>query len=289
MPIHTYVQNGELVGYLPSVGAVARVPLREIVASARAQLSPAELARLDRASGDTVVGAVENAVGGKAAKKFLKVVKKVAKSKIMKGIVNVVKKAVPPPFNMAVKAAEGAAKLGKALASKKKSPAAKQAKAKAKAITPAVRAAAAGKITSKALVKKAKKLGVKPSIAIDAAIIKRTATDARTNVKAAATLRLAKDLTDTRPVRQARAIEAIEDSRYQEPTTSRDGEAPLDGALEADMVEDEQASMTEDPYGPDSVPPNELEQWPEAEALEDAEGGELAEDVDEYTAGYGYY
>ena len=296
MPLITYVENGDLVGYLPSCGARARVPLSDIMREARAQLSPAELERLSYANGPTVVGAVDDAVGGKIARKLKKAVKKVAKSKIVKAITKVVKKAVPPPFNIAVKAAEGAAKLGKALASKKKTKSAKVAKAKAKKVVPAVRAAARGRITSKQLVKVAKKAGVKPSIAVDAAVIKRVAMDARTNPKAAATLRLAKDLTDTRPAKVARAVEAIEDNEYSEPTTSREGE-PSDyeqAPMEASMSDEEQAPMTEDAYGPDAVQPAELEQAPDAEPVDGADdyGADLAEPVDEYpeaVEGYGYY
>ncbi len=294
MPVHTYVENGQLVGYLPNVaGARVQIPLRDIVREARAQLTPAELERLDYASASTVSGAIDDVVGGKIARKLKKAIKKVAKNKLVKGLVNMVKKAVPPPFNMAVKAAEGAAKFAGALTSKKKSPAAKKAKAKAKKILPAVRAAAAGRITSKQLVKAAKKAKVKPSVAMDAALMKRVATDARTNPKAAATLRLSRDLTSTVPADNARAAAAIEDNEYSEPTTSREG-TPSDydaAPMEASMEEQEQAAMTEDSYGPDAVEPAELEQAPEPESDAGVEP-ELYEEADEYSQaveGYGYF
>jgi hypothetical protein len=288
MPVHTYVEDGQLVGYLPGTPYVARVPLREIMGAARAELTAGELDALDRASGDTV-GAVLDEVGaGKAMKKLKKVVKAVAKSKIVKGLVNVVKKAVPPPFNLAVKAAEGAVKLGKALASKSKKPAAVAQKKKAKAIVPAVRAAAAGKISTKKLTQIAKKKGVKPKVAQDAALIKRVAMDARTNPKAAATLRLAKDLTSTRPSAKLRLSAAVTyGGPSHEPTTSREEEEPIEAPLEEPMTEEDQEPMTADPYGPDEVPSYELEQGDAVDtaAVEDTEGAD-AEGVEDAYDGY---
>jgi hypothetical protein len=291
MPIHTFVENGELVGFLPNTPFVTRVPLREIMAGARANFSAAELAELDGMSGDTVGGVVDDVVGGKIARKLKKVIKKVAKSKVMKGIVSMVKKAVPPPFNVAVKAAEGAAKFAGALKGKKKSPAAKKAQAKAKKLVPAVRAAAAGRISPKALTRAAKKAGVKPSIAVDAAVMKRVATDARTNPKARATLRLSRDLTSTVPAEQARAAEAIEDSNYAEPTTSRDDGQGYDSSPQSMSTSDdgmtptEQEAMTEDPYGPDEVQPFEMDEG-EADGVDETDG---AMDESEAVEGYGYY
>ena len=46
MPIQTYVEDGQLVGFLPGTGHSVRIPLREIVEGARCQLSGAELAAL---------------------------------------------------------------------------------------------------------------------------------------------------------------------------------------------------------------------------------------------------
>jgi hypothetical protein len=91
MPILTYVEDGDLVGYLPTVGAVARVPLREIVRDARAGLSRDELEQLDLASGDTIGGVVDNVVAGKIARKLKTGIKKVANSKIVKAVMKVVK------------------------------------------------------------------------------------------------------------------------------------------------------------------------------------------------------
>lgn len=277
MPIQTYVDAGELVGFVPALNAEIRVPLREIVRGARADFSRAELDMLDRMSGDTVGGVVDDVVGGKIARKMKKAIKKVAKNKLIKGIVKFAAKAVPPPMGTVVRAAQGAAKFAKALKQKPKTKAGKASKARAKKILPAVRAAAQGKISSKQLVKAAKRAKVKPAIAMDAAVVKRAALDARTNPQAAATLALASDITSTEPADQMRALEAAEDNPYQEPTTSRESyDGPLDEApLQAEMVEDDQAPMTEDQLGPDAVQPYEME---------DGES-----DDQESVAGYGYY
>lgn len=203
MTILTRCENGCLVGYLPSVGAEVRVPLREIVGEARASLSAEELAALDGYSGDTVVGAIEVVGAGKVRKKLKQAIKKVAKSKIVKGLAKVVSKAVPPPFNVAVKAAAGAAKFAKAV--KKGNP-------KAKKLKSAVAKAAAGKISPKKLEQLAKKAGVSASVVTDAAVIKRLATQASADPKAAATLKLASDLVSTEPAQRALATTALQAS-----------------------------------------------------------------------------
>lgn len=281
MAIQTYVEDGMLVGYLPTCGAVARVPIREILQEAQAisGLSDEEIGALDDYSGDTIIGAIEEVGAGKIARKIKKAIKKVAKNKIVKALVKVVRKAVPPPFNVAVNAAAGAAKFASALKGKgkKKAPA----KAKAKKILPAVRAAAAGRISPKKLTAVARKHKVKPSIAADAAVMKRVALQARTNPKAAATLRLAKDITSTEPMAQARAAEALE-SEYHEPTTSRDsgegeGLEPEPMYQEAEPMDD-QLPMTEDPIGPDEVEPFEAD-----------EGTYPDDALEESVEGYGYY
>jgi hypothetical protein len=286
--MRTVVENGQLVGYLPGTPYVARVPLREIMAGARCQMTAGELDALDRASGDTVGDAVASVGAGKAMKKLKKVVKAVAKSKIVKGLVNVVKKAVPPPFSLAVKAAEGAVKLGKALASKSKKPAAVAQKKKAKAIVPAVRAAAAGKISTKKLTAIAKKKGVKPKVAQDAALIKRVAMDARTNPKAAATMRLIKDVTSTKPSARLRLSAAVEyGGPAHEPSTSRESDDDFEAPLEEPMEAEEAAPMTEDQYGPDEVQAYEVEQGDAVDtaAVDDTEGAE-AEGVEDAYDGY---
>lgn len=203
MPIQTRVENGCLVGYAPSVGAEVRIPLREIVGEARARLSAAELAALDGYSGGTVVGAVEVVGAGKVAKKLKKGIKAIAKSKVVKAIGKVVSKAVPPPFNVAVKAAAGAKKFADAV--KKGNPKAKKLKA-------AVAKAAAGKITPKQLEQAAKKAGVSVAVATDAAVVKKLATDAQSNPKAAAAFKLAADLVSTEPAQQALATAALQAS-----------------------------------------------------------------------------
>lgn len=276
MAIQTYVENGMLVGYLPRCGAFARVPIREILDEAQAVsgLTDVEIGALDDYSGDTIIGALEEVGAGKAAKKIKKAIKKVAKSKIVKAMARVVKAAVPPPFNVAVNAASGAAKFAKALKSKKAAT-----RAKAKKVLPAVRAAAAGRISPKRLTAVARKAKVKPSIAAEAAVMKRVALQSRTNPQAAATLRLAKDITSTEPIAHARAAEALE-SEYHEPSTSRDsGEGEglePEPMYEQALPEDDQLPMTEDPYGPEEV-----------EDFEADEG--LADAMEESVEGYGYY
>lgn len=214
MPISTYVENGCLVGYHPGTGAEVRVPLREIMIEAGADLDEDELGALDEIpGGETIVGALEAygstvEIGGRIGKKIKKglkkAVKKVANSKIVKGIAKVAAKVVPAPFNAPILAAQGAAKLAKGLKSKNA-----KTKAKAKAIVPAVRAAAAGKITSKQLAAKAKKIGVSPKIATDAAAVKRVANDAKKgNPKAKAALKLASDIVSTSPIKQQLALAA---------------------------------------------------------------------------------
>jgi hypothetical protein len=205
MAIQTYVENGDLVGYLPRVGATIRVPLREIAQDAGLRMQEDMLRALDRASGDTLADAIAGLEGeivgaGKVAKKIKKAVKKVAQSKVVKGLVSVVKKAVPPPFSVAIGAAEGAAKFAKSL---------KGGSAKHKKVVKAVQQAAAGKITSKQLEAVAKKAGVSPAEASDAAVIKRVAMEAPTNPQAAATLKLAADLTSTEPAQQALAAASV--------------------------------------------------------------------------------
>lgn len=259
MPIQTYVENGCVVGYLPSVGARVRVPLRDCVRQARATMTQDELNVLDGVSGDTVGGVLDEVGAGRIARKIKKAIKKVAKNKIVRGIAKLVKKAVPPPFNVAVQAADGAAKFAKALSKGSK---------KAKKLRPAVRAAAAGRISPKQLTKAARKAGVKPAIAADAAVIKRVSMQAVTDPEAAATMRLANDITSTEPADQARAQQALEENPYDEPVTSRD-----DGAgqgMDADPMESEDADfvapMTEDSVGPDAVEPYEdTSEYSEAE------------------------
>lgn len=210
MPIQTYVENGCLVGYHPATGSEVRVPLREIFVEAGADLDEDELGALDCIpGGETIVGAIEAygstmEVGGKLGRKIKKglkkAVKKIASSKIIKGIAKIAAKVVPAPFNAPILAAQGAAKFARALKGKNK---------KAQKLKGAVQAAAAGRISSKQLEAKAKKLGVKPSIVTDAAAVKRLAMDAQAgNPKAKAALQLAVDVSSTEPVQQQLALAA---------------------------------------------------------------------------------
>lgn len=212
MPIQTHVENGCLVGFHPATNSIVRVPLSEIVEAAGIELDADERAALDRVpGGPTIVGAIEDALEGdvvsgkvgkkikKGLKKAGKAIKKVAKNKIVKGLVNVLKKVTPPPFNIAITAAEGAAQFAKSL--KKKG-------SKHSKIVKDVRAAAEGKITPAQLEARAKKAGVSPKEATDAAVIKRVALQSRTDPKAAAAMRLMTDMTSTEPAAQARALGA---------------------------------------------------------------------------------
>lgn len=210
MPIQTYVENGCVVGFHPTIGEV-RVPLREIFQEAGAGFSDDELEMLDNVpGGETIVGAIEafgstDEIGaGKLRKKIKKglkkAVKKIAQSKIVKGIAKIAAKVVPAPFNAPILAAQGAAKFARALKGKNK---------KAKALKGAVQAAAKGTISPKQLEAKARKLGVKPSIVTDAAAVKRLAMDAEAgNPKAAAAFKLAQDVVSTEPVQQQLALAA---------------------------------------------------------------------------------
>lgn len=212
MPIQTYVENGCLVGYHPATGTEVRVPLREIMVEAGAELDDEELGALDEIpGGETILGAIEAygstmAVGGKIGTKIKKglkkAVKKVASSKIIRGIAKIAAKVVPAPFNAPILAAQGAAKFARGLKNKKTA-------AKAKKLVPAIRAAATGKITSKQLEAQAKKLNISPAIATDAAAVKRLALDAQKgNPKAKAALKLASDVVSTEPLKQQLALAA---------------------------------------------------------------------------------
>jgi hypothetical protein len=180
-------------------------------------------------------------------------------------------------------AAGGAAKLAKSL--KSKNP---KKRAAARKVVPAVRAAAEGRISSKQLAQKARRAGVAPKVANDAATFKRMSIDAQTNPQAAAAVALSKDLTSTQPLAQAQAVENLEASNYHQPTTSRDDgggfegtesfEPPPDASAESP---DTQAPMTADSVGPDAVdafevddgaPPPDLDEGAEESATEPVSG-----------------
>lgn len=142
----------------------------------------------------------------RVTKKAARAVKKVAKSKIVRGLAKVVAKVVPSPFNAPILAAQGAAKLARAV--KKGIP-------KARKIVKHVRAAAEGKITPKALTAVAKRLNVAPKIAAEAATIKRLAMDAAKDPRAAAAFRLASDVVSDDKAKQSLALAAAAQSQLE--------------------------------------------------------------------------
>lgn len=196
--IATDTRSGCIVGYHPAVGAQA-VSIRAIANKLAAQgriprLTEEELtwlAIIDDPNADPVVGGRIGKKIKKGLKKAGKVIKKVAKNKIVKGIVSAVAKAVPPPYNVPIAAAQGAAKLGTAIA---------QGVKKAKQVKKVVNAAAKGKVTPAQLRATAKKLGVSPLIATQAAVIQKTANAAKAgDARAQAAMRLAADITARTP------------------------------------------------------------------------------------------
>jgi hypothetical protein len=198
VPVQTYVQDGFVVGYLPGTGHTARVSLADCAREGGQRLSAQQCARLARATGPTIDEAVGDMLGtGVGAGGFRKVVKKIAKSKVLKSITSVVSKAVPAPFNLAITAAQGAAKFAKSI---------KAGKGGALALKGSIVAAAKGTLSPAKLRARAKQLGVDPSEAEDAALIKRVALESVRNPAAKAALRLASDLTDTEPVKQSLAL-----------------------------------------------------------------------------------
>lgn len=197
MPVEIRTDTtGYIVGWLPAVPQVQhRVSIRAIARQLEREgriphLTPQELAWLAQMDNPAVAGKI-----GKKIKKGLKkagaAVKKVAKNKIVKGIVNTLGKVVPPPLNLPIKAAQGAAKLATAVAKGVKG---------AKTVKKAAAKAAAGKMPIKKLEAVAKKAGVSPKLAVDAAVIQKTANNARAgDPKAKAALAMAADLTSKKP------------------------------------------------------------------------------------------
>jgi hypothetical protein len=201
-----YLQEdvGCIVGWAGGInGSEVRVSLRKVAERLieRGRLRPLsedELRALEH-EGRTDVGGVE--VSGKIAKKIKKGIKKVAKkvatSKIVKGVVKIAAKVVPPPASFAITGAQAAVKIGKAL--KKGNP-------KAKKIAPLIKATAKGKVTPAKLKAEAKKAGVNPQLALEAAAVAKVAEQAQAgDPKAAAALNMASELTSSEPQEVAKA------------------------------------------------------------------------------------
>ena len=235
MPVTTWVENGCLVGYAPT-GQGVRIPLAEIGRAAGVELGYEDAIELSGLSGATIeealmgldddpvgadveIGADDTEVGRKkkaarkakrkkrrakvkkAFKKVGKAVKKVAKNKIFRGIAKVVGKVVPPPFNVAIKAAKGAAKFARKVKKNRRNPKIKKAVA-------LVRKAGAGKMTGRQLSAAAKRIGMNAAELNAAAVVKRVALQSARDPRARAALKLAKDVTSTSPLRQDLALAA---------------------------------------------------------------------------------
>jgi hypothetical protein len=197
MPLQTRTDTtGFIVGWLPAAPTVQhRVSIRAIARQLEREgrlphLTPYELDMLARMDDPMVAGKI-----GKKIKKGLKkagaAIKKVAKSKILKGIVSTLGKIVPPPLNLPIKAAQGAAKLATAVAKGVKG---------AKTVKKAAAKVAAGKMPIKKLQAVAKKAGVNPKVAVDAAVIQKTANNAAAgDPKAKAAMAMAADITSKKP------------------------------------------------------------------------------------------
>jgi hypothetical protein len=202
--IETRVEAGCMLGAVANhVAAVSLRHVAERLANAGLipALTPGELEQLDQMD-----DATETEVGWrfgrrlrrkfkKAFKKIAKVAKKVVKNKLVKKLWNAAKIIVPSPYNMALTAAEGAVKLTKGLVKGSK---------KAKAILPAVRDAAAGKIKLPQLDKIARAAAVKPKVARQAAAIGRMSLLAkRGDAKAKAALSIANKIAKAHTSRTA--------------------------------------------------------------------------------------
>lgn len=196
--IRTDSSTGYIVGYHPAVGARA-VSIKAIAQRLAAKgkiphLSDAELRQLalmDDPQADPIVA-------GKVAKKIKaglkktgKAIKKVANNKVVQSITTALGQAVPPPYGTAIQAAQGAAKLGRAV---------KKGVKEAKEIKKTIDKVASGKAPVKQLKAQAKKLGVNPKVAMSAAVMQKTANMAKAgDKKAAAALAMASDLTKPNP------------------------------------------------------------------------------------------
>jgi hypothetical protein len=153
--------NGQLVGHAPEVGAIDGVDLRaharrmarrgEIVASGELEEYLGSLGGPPEVSGK--IAQKVKAVTKKAATKVVKSATAVVKSKVVKGIYNTVKAAVPQPFKAGITVAQKGVQFAKKAAKK----GSKESKA-----APLVNKLAANKITPAQATVAAKKAGVDP-------------------------------------------------------------------------------------------------------------------------------
>lgn len=189
--------SGCMVGYHPSVGAHA-VSLRQVADELAARRAITPISDHDLRLLTLALDKSHGEVGGKIARKLKKglkkagnVVAKVAKNKLVQGVIGAVAKAVPPPYNVAVMAVSGAAKVGQAIAKGSK---------RAKKIKAVADEVANGTKSLKQLTATAKSLGVDPAIAASAAVMAKTARKAKAGDKmATAALRLGYDLASDSP------------------------------------------------------------------------------------------
>lgn len=153
--------NGQLVGHAPEVGAIDSVDLRaharrmasrgEIVASGELHEYLGSLGGPPEISGP--VAKKIKAVTKKAATKVVKSATAVVKSKVVKGIYNTVKAAVPQPFKAGITVAQKGVQFAKKAAKK----GSKESKA-----APLVKKLATNQITPEQATVAAKKAGVDP-------------------------------------------------------------------------------------------------------------------------------
>jgi hypothetical protein len=208
MPVAFLVDSasGCMLGYHPSVGALA-VDLRHVARELAARGAIRPISDRDLRLLMLAMDPRHEETGGKIARKLKtglkkagKDVAKVAKNKLVQTVVSAVAKAVPPPYNVAVMAVEGAAKVGTAIA--KGSKRAKQIKSMAQQV-------ARGAKTLPELTATAKRLGVSPGIAASAAVMAKTVQRAKAGDRMAkAALSLSRDLTSDSP--SAKVAEAAE-------------------------------------------------------------------------------
>lgn len=196
--IRTDSRTGYVVGYHPLAGAHA-VSLKKIAQRLAAQgkiprLTDSELQQLalmdDPQADPMVAGKVARKIKA-GVKKAGKAIKKVANNKVVQSITTALGQAVPPPYGTAIQAAQGAAKLGRAI---------KGGVDKAKQLKKTVEAVAKGNAPVKQLKAQAKKLGISSKVAMSAAVMQKTANMAAAgDKKAAAALAMANDLTSDNP------------------------------------------------------------------------------------------
>lgn len=163
------IEGGDYVSRVPAVGFEVRIPLRKMARrlevsgyrlGSEGHRALRQLQQRTQISGVRVDGVEIGAflsrikkVAKKAVTATVKVAKKVADSKVAKGLYAAAKAVAPSPISNAIAATEMGVRLGKAVA--KGNPKAKAAKAVSEKL-------AAGKLTPAQVNAEAKRLGVKP-------------------------------------------------------------------------------------------------------------------------------